>query len=82
MAAALQQHKSGPAIEFSATLNLLADGSTYRLRLKREELIVCLVHRREVIHGSDIDVDLKHIFLATAGCFEDGLEVLQGLSLR
>lgn len=82
MGAALQQHKSGPAIEFSATLNLLAGDLTYRLRLEREELIVCLVHRGKVVHGGNIDVDLEHIFLAAAGCLKDGLEVLQGLPLR
>lgn len=82
MGAALQQHKSGPGIEFSATLNLLAGDLTHRLRLEREELIVRLIHRGKVVHGGDIDVDLKHIFLAATRCLKDGLEVLQGLPLR
>lgn len=54
---------------------------TYRLRLEGEELIVCLIHRSEVVHGGDEDVDLENISLAASRCLKDGLEVLEGLPL-
>jgi hypothetical protein len=55
---------------------------TYRLGILGEEFIVRLIHRREVVHGRDEDVDFYDIGDAAAGFLEDGRQVLQSLPLE
>ena len=53
----------------------------HRLRARSEELIISLVHRSEVVHSGNEDIDLDHIGQATSGFFKNGPDVLQRLSL-
>lgn len=53
----------------------------HRLRLPREELIIRLVHDREVVHRGDEDVDLQDMLQTAPGLFEHGRDVLEDLSL-
>lgn len=54
---------------------------THRLHVLLEELVVHLVHGCKVFHGRQEDVDLEHVFEATARGFQNGSEVLQCSSL-
>ena len=55
----------------------LMNGNTRpnRLRLPRKEPIIHLIHRREVLHIRQKDVNLNDIVDAASCCFEDFGEV-------
>lgn len=53
---------------------------TYRLGIKREELIIRLIHGGEVGHLCNVDVDFDDVAEGASGRLEDGGEVLEGLA--
>lgn len=62
--------------------DLSGRGLTHRLHFLFEELIICLVHGREVFHGREENINLQYVVEAAARSLQHGREVLKRSSLH